>query len=58
MEVVRHQDIGMDVALKFFRGDADFLPEKPIVFLLEQDLLSIVATLNDMLGIAGQNEAR
>ncbi len=48
----------MDVALKFFRGDADFLPEKPIVFLLEQDLLSIVATLNDMLGIAGQNEAR
>lgn len=48
----------MDVALKLFRGDPDFLPEKPIVFLLEQDLLSVIATLNDMLGIAGQNEAR
>lgn len=48
----------MDVALKFFRGDPDFLPEKPIVLLLEQDLLSVVAALNGMLGRAGQNEAR
>lgn len=57
MEVVRHQHVSMNLALKLFSGKAELFPDEPVILLLEQDLLSIVATLNDMLGIAGQDEA-
>jgi hypothetical protein len=57
MEMVGHQDIGVDPTVELVRGGADLFPQEPVVVLLEEDLLAIVAALNHMLRDSGQNEA-
>ena len=57
MDMVGHQHIGVDVASMFFRRFLKFFKVETVVFFGPKNDLSIIATLDDVLRLTGNDEA-
>ncbi len=56
MDMVGHQHIGVDVTLMFFSRFPECFKIEAIVLFVPKNRLPVIATLNDVLGLAGNHE--
>jgi hypothetical protein len=56
MDMVGHQHIAMEPAVIFATGVGQFFQVKPVIVLSEEHILTVIAALDDVLGLPGQDE--
>lgn len=56
MQMNGHQNIGMDIAAVFFPSCLKPLQKEPVTLVRAKDFLAIIATLDHMLRLTGNNK--